>query len=66
MRSRRLEALSEKAQPPLARLEHGLHGIVTFGIMPLFALANAGVDAATAGGAAIGQPVASRRHRSAW
>jgi NhaA family Na+:H+ antiporter len=41
---RRLEVLSEKALPPLARLEHGLHGIVTFGIMPLLALANAGVD----------------------
>jgi NhaA family Na+:H+ antiporter len=41
---RRLEVLSEKALPPLARLEYGLHGIVTFGIMPLFALANAGVD----------------------
>ncbi|HKH94704.1 MAG TPA: Na+/H+ antiporter NhaA [Gemmatimonadaceae bacterium] len=41
---RRLEVLSEKALPPLARLEHGLHGIVTFGIMPLFALANAGVE----------------------
>ena len=39
-----MEVLSEKALPPLARLEHGLHGIVTFGIMPLFALANAGVD----------------------
>jgi Na+:H+ antiporter, NhaA family len=41
---RRLEVLSEKALPPLARLEHGLHGVVTFGIMPLFALANAGVE----------------------
>ena len=41
---RRLELLSEHALPPLARLEHGLHGIVTFGIMPLFALANAGVE----------------------
>jgi len=41
---RKLEVLSEKALPPLARLEHGLHGIVTFGIMPLFALANAGVE----------------------
>ena len=46
---RRLEVLSEKALPPLARLEHGLHGIVTFGIMPLFALANAGVDLRGAG-----------------
>ena len=39
----RLEGLTEAAQPPLHRLEHGLHGIVAFGIMPLFALANAGV-----------------------
>ena len=54
---RRLEVLSEKALPPLARLEYGLHGIVTFGIMPLFALANAGVDL-RAGGAGIGSSVA--------
>ena len=53
---RRLEVLSEKALPPLARLEYGLHGIVTFGIMPLFALANAGVDL-RGGGAAIGSTV---------
>ena len=38
-----LETLCEQAQPPLIRLEHALHGIVSFGIMPLFALANAGV-----------------------
>ena len=44
----RLEVLSEQALPPLARLEHGLQGIVTFGIMPLFALANAGVTLAGA------------------
>ena len=54
---RRLEVLSEKALPPLARLEHGLHGIVTFGIMPLFALANAGVDLRE-GGASIASRVA--------
>ena len=53
---RRLEVLSEKALPPLARLEHGLHGIVTFGIMPLFALANAGVDL-RGGSAAIASTV---------
>ena len=40
----RLEVLTEQAQSPLARLEHSLHGVVTFGIMPLFALANAGVS----------------------
>jgi NhaA family Na+:H+ antiporter len=53
---RRLEVLSEKALPPLARLEYGLHGIVTFGIMPLFALANAGVDL-RGGGAAIASTI---------
>jgi Na+:H+ antiporter, NhaA family len=45
-----LEELCEQAQPPLHRLEHGLHGVVAFAIMPLFALANAGV--ALGGGAA--------------
>jgi NhaA family Na+:H+ antiporter len=38
-----LETLCQKAQPPLIRLEHALHGPVAFGIMPIFALANAGV-----------------------
>jgi NhaA family Na+:H+ antiporter len=38
-----LEELAEQLQPPLLRLEHALHGVVAFGIMPLFALANAGV-----------------------
>lgn len=38
-----LERLAEQVQPPLLRLEHSLHGVVAFGIMPLFALANAGV-----------------------
>ena len=52
-----LEELTEQAQAPLARLEYGLHGVVTFGIMPLFALANAGV-ALTGAGALIGSPVA--------
>lgn len=39
-----LEDACEKVQPPLHRLEHGLHPWVTFVIMPLFALANAGVS----------------------
>ncbi len=38
-----LKRLAEQLQPPLLRLEHSLHGAVAFGIMPLFALANAGV-----------------------
>lgn len=53
----RLEELTEQAQPPLARLEHGLQGVVNFGIMPLFALANAGVSLRGAGDL-IGTPVA--------
>jgi NhaA family Na+:H+ antiporter len=54
---RRLESLTEQAQAPLARLEHGLQGIVTFGIMPLFALANAGVSL-SGGSAMLRNPVA--------
>lgn len=38
-----LERLVDDARPPLIRLEHALHGVVSFGIMPLFVLANAGV-----------------------
>lgn len=38
-----IEDLSEDVQPPLHRLEHGLHPWVTFLIMPVFAFANAGV-----------------------
>ena len=38
-----LEDSCEKVQPPLHRLEHGLHPWATFLIMPVFALANAGV-----------------------
>jgi Na+:H+ antiporter, NhaA family len=56
-----LEQLAEQLQPPLLRLEHALHGPVAFGIMPLFALANAGVplgsanlESARASGVAFG------------
>jgi len=38
-----LEDSCEQVQSPLHRLEHVLHPWVTFAIMPLFALANAGV-----------------------
>jgi NhaA family Na+:H+ antiporter len=41
-----LELLADHAQAPLTRLEHSLGGLVAFGIMPLFALANAGVPLA--------------------
>lgn len=42
-RVQNMEILCEKAQAPLQRLEHMLHPWVTFCIMPLFALANAGI-----------------------
>jgi NhaA family Na+:H+ antiporter len=38
-----LEDACEGAQAPLQKLEHELHGVVAFAIMPVFALANAGV-----------------------
>jgi NhaA family Na+:H+ antiporter len=38
-----LENACEQAETPLARLEHGLHKPVAFLIIPIFALANAGV-----------------------
>lgn len=36
--------LEEGGKPPAIKLEHALHPYVAFGIMPLFALANAGVS----------------------
>ncbi|MFB6286278.1 MAG: Na+/H+ antiporter NhaA [Candidatus Bipolaricaulia bacterium] len=38
-----LEAAGRAVATPLQRMEHALHPWVSFGIMPLFALANAGV-----------------------
>jgi NhaA family Na+:H+ antiporter len=38
-----LEDACERVQPPLHRMENALHSWVTFLIMPVFALANAGV-----------------------
>jgi Na+:H+ antiporter, NhaA family len=40
----RLEDACERAATPLQRMERHLHPWVTFGIMPLFALANSGVS----------------------
>ncbi|MCE9600318.1 MAG: Na+/H+ antiporter NhaA [Spirochaetia bacterium] len=39
-----IEASCEAVTPPAQRMEHGLHAIVAFLIMPIFALANAGVE----------------------
>jgi NhaA family Na+:H+ antiporter len=40
---RRLAWLSREAISPLARLEHGLHQWSSFAVIPIFALANAGI-----------------------
>ena len=39
-----IEHASKKVTPPALRLEHALHGLVAFFIMPVFAFANAGVS----------------------
>lgn len=39
----KIKYLSKNAIPPLQRLEHNLHPLVAFVIMPIFALSNAGV-----------------------
>jgi NhaA family Na+:H+ antiporter len=51
-----LEEACEHVQTPLHRIEHALHPWVTFAIMPVFALANAGVT--LGGGGGVGHPVA--------
>ncbi len=52
-----LENAVEHIQPPLQRLEHGLHPWVAFFIMPIFALANAGVSLGGGFAAAATHPV---------
>ena len=55
---RDIERLCEAAQAPLLKLETKLHGVVAFGIMPLFALANAGVRLEGPLGQVITDPIA--------
>ena len=52
-----LEEACEKVQPPLHRMEHALHPWVTFFIMPVFALANAGVALSGDIGETLARPV---------
>lgn len=54
-----LEEACEQVQMPLQRIEHALHPWVTFGIVPIFALANAGVHFGgdVSFGSAMVQPV---------
>lgn len=53
-----LERTCEHVQPPLQRLEHALHPWVTFAILPVFALANAGVSLTGEVTTAVTHPVA--------
>ena len=53
-----MENACEAAQAPLQRIEHELHGPVAFVIIPLFALANAGVHLGGNLGEAFTNPVA--------
>jgi len=52
-----IENNCEKILTPLQRFEHGLHPWVAFFIMPIFALANAGVTIGEGLGAALINPV---------
>ena len=52
-----LETACSRAGAPLPRIEHALHPWVSYGIMPLFALANAGVPLTAQAGASLGEPV---------
>lgn len=52
-----LETVVVRTEGPLQRLEQALHPWVTFLVVPLFALANAGVDLRAAGATALTHPV---------
>ena len=53
-----IEVACEHVETPLQRLEHGLHGFVAFFVMPVFALANAGVALGADALALLTDPVA--------
>ncbi|MDH7488903.1 MAG: Na+/H+ antiporter NhaA [Anaerolineae bacterium] len=53
-----LETAARKAEAPLQRLEHSLHSWAAFVIMPVFALANAGVALGESGAAGFTHPTA--------
>jgi NhaA family Na+:H+ antiporter len=55
---RKLQRHAEDVQAPLQRMEHGLHPLVAHLIVPVFALANAGVDVTTGLGESIAHPAA--------
>jgi Na+:H+ antiporter, NhaA family len=52
-----LRGAGDGGDPPLRRVEHALHSWVTFGILPVFAFANAGVALVGLSAAAVFHPV---------
>jgi NhaA family Na+:H+ antiporter len=52
-----LETLTERAQAPMLRFEHALQPWVAFVIVPLFALANAGVALGGSVGSLVADPI---------
>jgi len=52
-----LEAIAERMQTPAQRLEHSVTPWATFVVLPLFALANAGVDLSGNVGQALTSPI---------
>lgn len=53
-----IELACRKAGAPLSRIEHALHPFVAYAVMPVFALANAGVAFGGEIGGILGEPVA--------
>ncbi len=53
-----LVVIHDSATAPLQRLEHSIIGLVTFVILPVFALANAGVSFSGAGLGTLGEGIA--------
>jgi len=52
-----IKKYSARAETPLQRLEHGMHPLVAFVVMPVFALANAGIELSGDVLSSIGNPV---------
>src|SRR5690606_2789359 len=55
--TRRLGQLSVEVETPMTHLEHGLNPWVSFGVLPLFAFANAGIPLTEGLGDAFASPV---------
>jgi NhaA family Na+:H+ antiporter len=54
--TQRLERLCEDVETPLTHFQHRLNPWVAFGILPIFALANAGIPIVSGFGEALGNP----------